>query len=314
MPEGKWLHDLEATTPLPEAARRVLSARLEAVRHYLPLALLEPDKDPEHVHQLRVGTRRAGAALAIFAPCLPAKIFEKARKRLRRLRRAAGAARDWDVFLEGLAARKHRVTGHRPGNDFLLGHALGQRIAAQAQLQEASPLPLISFERLIARTIDAVQQAEAGTLTEMARPHLLGLVNELDEAFGTDLENYENLHRVRILGKRLRYAMEVFASCFPHSFKEEIYPMVEEMQEILGHANDSQVAQQHLLLLQTKVRAARPADWKRFQPEIEGLLRYHQRRLPQERRRFLVWQEKWRKSGGRARLIDMLTEDTTALR
>jgi CHAD domain-containing protein len=49
-------------------------------------------------------------------------------------------------------------------------------------------------------------------------------------------------HRVRILGKRLRYAMEIFADCFPPEFNEQYYPTVEEMQEILGRANDSHVA------------------------------------------------------------------------
>src|SRR5215831_7032142 len=99
MAEGKWISDLAAETPLVDAARRVLSIRLEVVRDWLGLALREPDKDPEHVHQLRVGTRRAGAALEIFAPCLPEKVYDAARRHLRRLRRAAGAARDWDVFL-----------------------------------------------------------------------------------------------------------------------------------------------------------------------------------------------------------------------
>ena len=49
-------------------------------------------------HQLRVATRRAGAALEIFRDCLPEKDYQTARKQLRRLRRAAGAARDWDVL------------------------------------------------------------------------------------------------------------------------------------------------------------------------------------------------------------------------
>ena len=47
----------------------------------------------------------------------------------------------------------------------------------------------------------------------------------------------------RIGAARLRYAMEVFADCFPPPFREVLYPMVEEMQEILGRANDSQVAE-----------------------------------------------------------------------
>ena len=103
MADGKWINDLEAGTPLPEAARLVLEVRLRVVADHLPRAMHEADRDPEHVHQLRVATRRADAALRIFRPCLPRKVYKEARRRLRTIRRAAGAARDWDVFLASLA-------------------------------------------------------------------------------------------------------------------------------------------------------------------------------------------------------------------
>src|SRR5207247_467787 len=83
-----------------------------------------------------------------------------------------------------------------------------------------------------------------------------------------------------ILGKQLRYAMEVFADCFSVVFREEIYPRVEEMQEVLGNANDSHVAGQRLGTLRDRVRLKWPEDWKRYQPGFDALLRFHRRRLP----------------------------------
>src|SRR5437764_1326950 len=100
--DSKWIAHVRSDMPPAEAARHVLLARLQVVADYLPRALDEADRDPENVHQLRVGTRRAAAALRIFRQSLPAKAFKRARKRLRRLRRAAGAVRDWDVFLQDL--------------------------------------------------------------------------------------------------------------------------------------------------------------------------------------------------------------------
>jgi CHAD domain-containing protein len=302
MAEGKWISDLAAATPLVDAARRVLSIRLEVVRDWLGLALREPDKDPEHVHQLRVGTRRAGAALEIFAPCLPEKVYDAARRHLRRLRRAAGAARDWDVFLMALAEEKHKKKRqHRPALDFLSGYALGQRVTAQAGLMSASPDYPFAFERLVAETVAAVQKPryEPGTRTlhELAGPLLLGLLRDFHRAASDDLKEYERLHRVRILGKRLRYAMEVFADCFSPAFREEVYPVVEEMQEILGRANDSYVAIQRLSALRAKIQAIMPGDWKRLRPGIEGLLKYHQQRLPEERECFHDWWQRWQQTG-----------------
>ena len=86
MAGGKWISDPEATTPVADAARHVLTVRLEVMRDHLPFALHEADKDPEHVHRFRVGTRRARAALDIFAYCLPVKACNAARKQMRGIR------------------------------------------------------------------------------------------------------------------------------------------------------------------------------------------------------------------------------------
>jgi CHAD domain-containing protein len=307
--DGKWIAGLGASTPLVDAARRVLTVRLEVVRDYFALALREPDKDPEYVHQLRVGTRRAGAAVEIFSVCLPKKIYKAARKYLKRLRRAAGDARDWDVFLMNLAKmREKTATRNRAGLDFLLGYALAQRDTAQRCLEEASPKGPAVFDYFLADTVAAVEQPPGGsrTLGELAAPLLSALLGDLEQAAGADVSAYSCLHRVRILGKRLRYAMEIFADCFPRPFREKLYPAVEEMQDILGRANDSYLASQRLKALSTKIQVARPEVRKRLRPGIEAELHYHQQRLPEERQRFLGWWRRWQRTGRGASFIALL--------
>src|SRR5262245_53297140 len=132
MADGKWIEGLEPGMAVADATRRVLAERFEIVCRYLPLAMHQPDADSEHVHRLRVGTRRAGAALRIFRAWLPDRARRRARRALRDLRRAAGDARDWDVFLLGLLTPGKKVPEKaRPGMDFLAGYAAGQRDAAQ---------------------------------------------------------------------------------------------------------------------------------------------------------------------------------------
>src|SRR5206468_932768 len=135
--------------------RRALSIRFEVIWSHLHLALTEPDKDPEHVHQLRVGTRRATAALDIFADCLPAKVYKTARKQLRRIRRAAGAARDWDVFRMTVQDRPRRRTDNQqPGVDLLMGYTLAQRDIAQQHLETAATG--VDLARLASAAVTAV--------------------------------------------------------------------------------------------------------------------------------------------------------------
>jgi CHAD domain-containing protein len=285
---------------LKVAARHVLVTRLDVVYHWLPRAIHEADQDPENVHQLRVATRRADAALRIFRPCLPGKSYRNARARLRTIRRAAGAARDWDVFLIDLRQRTRSAkAADRPGLDFLAGYAAGQRRAAQSGLENVEADPVHTFPEFVTATLDDLHEAhEDGktTLLELARSLLSELLINLHERATGDLKDYERLHKVRIAGKRLRYALEVFADCFGPELRDRLYPMVEEMQEILGRANDSHVASVRLADLRTKVRGWEDAS-DRLLPGVEGLLRFHQRRLPQERRRFLKWWEQWCNAG-----------------
>jgi CHAD domain-containing protein len=302
MADGKWIGDISATKPLAAAARHVLTVRLHVVRDYLPQVIRDTDKDLEHVHQMRVATRRADAALRIFRSVLSRKVYKAERERLRRARRAAGAARDWDVFGEELQSRLENAASKEvAGLEYLIGYALGQRDAAQPELERVAQAQAADCEENLTSLLDAVRLPDDcdrdAVLVGLARPQLTELIQNLAQATSADLTDYQKLHQVRIEGKRLRYAMEVFAGCFAESFRTELYPQVEDMQEILGRANDSHVAILRLTPLRERLRSHRPALWKRLQAGIDGLLRYHQRRLPLERRKFLTWWERWTNSG-----------------
>src|SRR6188768_1175139 len=99
----KWIEGIGPDTPVEEAARRSLEPRLSAVSHLLPMAAHLASHDVEHVHRLRVATRRATAALKLYSDCVPRKQFRWLKRRLRKIRRAAGDARDLDVLSDRLA-------------------------------------------------------------------------------------------------------------------------------------------------------------------------------------------------------------------
>lgn len=313
MAEGKWIEGLEAETPYAQAARHVLAVRLSMVARRLPAALDDAHRDPEHVHQLRVAARRAETALRLFEDCLPAKVFKKARVRLRRLRRTAGAARDWDVFqLEVLTRRASRPASDRPGLDYLAGLGQGHRTAAQEALVRIGAKERKRIDALVTSTVAAVApvglSAGIDTLLNRARCGLTNLLHQLENAAAADLSDYPRLHNVRVAGKRLRYAMEVFAASFPPFFVQELYPQIEQVQEVLGRANDSRVAIGRLQGLCEQAPQSHPEAWPHWRPGVEGLLRSHQRRLPQLRRQFLRLWQRWEHSATRSRWALILGE------
>jgi CHAD domain-containing protein len=310
MADGKWIDDLTGNVPWTEAARHVLKIRLEAVAERLPDAILRAEENIEHVHQLRVSTRRAGAAVRIFGGLLPAKTHRTVNKRLKRMRRAAGEARDWDVFQEMIVQRGEASRKSSPGGlDFLLGYAQGQRAVAQKHLADMEPLVDEDHPAFLHDVLHSLpDDPSLGSFREHAVPLLTNLGGELETAASRKLTDYDELHQVRILGKKLRYAMEVFAVCFDHKFRDEIYPSIEAMQEILGHANDSHVAVGRLVEIRTRLERTLPSQAAGFRKGIETLVKYHQRRLGDQRRRFLKWRTAWLAGEMERRLEKMLRD------
>jgi CHAD domain-containing protein len=295
MADGKWIPGLTVDTLVVDAAHRVLSLRFEVVRRHLPLAATKPEADIEYVHQLRVGTRRARAALDIFADCVPGKVWKRARKQLRQIRLAAGDARDWDVFQETLHDwSMRRPAGEQPALDFLHGLAFERRLQAQQELVDADEKGLDRTE-LVASLREPGKRRGPRRLGEMALPVLEAAMTDLDSAITDDSAGFEYLHRVRILGKRTRYAMEVFADCFAPRFRQAVYPLVEEMQEILGTANDSHVAVQRLEEIRDRWKRADRTGWTHCRTGFERFLDMHKRRLPEARKKFVAWRTRWTK-------------------
>src|SRR5262249_45024417 len=103
--KSKWIAADSPEQPAVEVAAAALKNRLSAMWRCLPLAAEHANDDVEYVHQLRVSSRRAMIAVENFACFMPERKAEWFRKRIRKVRRAAGAARDLDVLAARLRAR-----------------------------------------------------------------------------------------------------------------------------------------------------------------------------------------------------------------
>jgi len=210
---------------------------------------------------------------------------------LRSIRQVASVARDWDVFQRTLArVARDRPADQQPAFDFLRGFAFQQRLEAQPGL---SGIAAATFDA--DALVAAVGEATDGPrrLGDLAPLVIETLVHELSAALANPHPGGEELHRIRIIGKRLRYAMEIFADCFGPSFRRTLYPAVEEMQETLGDANDGHVAVLRLSSLRQTVQRARAVDWPRFQPGFDWLIDHFENSIPAARERFDRWRNRW---------------------
>ena len=96
------------------------------------------NEDIEYLHRMRVASRRLRSLLPLVSECLPTKQAVRWRRRLRRVTRALGDARDADVQAVCLqdALEDCRDDSHRPGLERLLLRFRQRRGALQEPLTD----------------------------------------------------------------------------------------------------------------------------------------------------------------------------------
>ena len=236
----KWLTQVRPDERAVDVAARSLESRLHAVRTYLRRSVQKPKK-PENFHQLRVWSRRADAAIDLYADLLPNRDRRRMRRLLKRLRRAAGRVRDVDVFASRIGRNKNgwndKLRKERQRAQRKLVTLFDKLDGGRKLKRRISKL----IKRMLARN-DASTERFADRARDSLRPMLSAFFSTFPGTASTD----EELHRFRIAGKDVRYAMELLAGAFPPAFRDEIYPALVALQEKLGQINDRSVARDRL--------------------------------------------------------------------
>ena len=209
--------------------------------------------DSEYLHQMRVGLRRLRSALRAFRALVPKKAAKPIVARLRDLVPSLGAARDWDVFCEGLVRISVQEPERAPVLGQLLARARGKRAGARRRARAVAgsakmQAVLIRILRwLNARPWkDRAGNAET-SLVRFAAQALDELQRKaLKEADDIDWSDAARRHQLRIRIKRLRYACDFFAGSFPGSLAQPYLKRLAALQDILGDLNDVAVARRFL--------------------------------------------------------------------
>lgn len=230
--------------PVVEALRMVLEQRIGTVRRYARRVAERPGEDPEDVHQLRVATRRLSAALGVFKPLIERDSARRINRAARRLRRAAGPMRDLDVLHAAIVELIPPTAGDTGARRVLLKRLDKRRRRAAEELGSAIDGARSRFRRAADRFGRKVSRSvglpvpDESRLCDYSEQVMRRRWDGFLVAARGELTDADELHVLRIVAKRLRYALEVFACCFPPDLAREWYAFVEEVQSQLGALND----------------------------------------------------------------------------
>ena len=211
----------------------VLTANIEMLLRY---------DDPEYVHQSRVALRRVRSAIRLFDRehrDVPRSLADE----LQWFARILGEARDWDVIADETLpslAEGIGVDATKP----LVAQADARRRRAREDIRKTA-----RSARYAALVLNGerwcMTPAPAGTelLADAAAPALQRASKKLFKAarFFAALTP-ERRHQVRILAKRLRYALDLFSVALPKQATARYIDALAELQDMLGQLNDASVA------------------------------------------------------------------------
>jgi CHAD domain-containing protein len=233
-------------SPARDVIRSVLADAVAAILRNDPIVRL--GKDPEGVHQERVATRKLRSHLRTFGPLLELEWTEPLRSELGWLGMALGAVRDREVLLERLRERAKSLPASDARSADSLLHILDLEIESLRKTLHTdldSPRYIDLLEQLVAAAHAPVTTLEADQPASQILPplatgpwrRLRSAVRQLPDP-PTDPE----LHRIRILAKRARYAAEAVAPVVGPG-ATSFAKAAAKLQTILGEHQDSVTAQ-----------------------------------------------------------------------
>jgi CHAD domain-containing protein len=194
-------------------------------------------------------------ALRLFGALLPKRAAEHLEKELRWFARALGEVRDLDVHTEALrehvqsadagtahelggyelALRRERVAAHDTLRDLFVSDRYDALLASLAELLNDAPSPAA-----LRRWRSFSVRAGAAHYLKRSRKRVVKLGRKLGDGAKAD-----DLHRLRIRAKRLRYALEFFLEPYP-----ELAPAAKAskaLQDVLGALQDARTTRGRVL-------------------------------------------------------------------
>ncbi len=269
--EGSGRHPLDYSSKYDVPLDPGMTARDAALRiyRYLLTAIRKneqgviDDIDSEFLHDLRVAVRRTRSALTLLKGVLDPAIEQRFKKEFKYIGAITGPVRDLDVYLLSRDSYSQYLPGRlRRGLDIFFDDLAGRRRREQRKMVRAMRGAryrkiLDDWENILAPDAEIM----AGKNGNIPIGKLAGKIihkrfrRVLRDGKKIDVDTPdEELHRLRIECKKLRYSLEFFSSLYEPKQMRQFIRQLKMLQDNLGDFNDLSVQQNMLADLLSHVR------------------------------------------------------------
>lgn len=257
------------TAPAAASHKKLLGITQKRLEKFVSLfAKVLVSDNPDIIHDARVWSRRLQETFRVLSPKPRTGRNRKLVRTLRQVRRALGNCRNNDVTI-GLVEGKLNSTAASTNNqtwdlvrDYLRAKRERQITRAREELAEHNIMQFVSRTRNLLNTCQLQDEPEA-LLKQSVEQSLVDWNETLREA--KENSQVDQIHALRIAGKRLRYRAELLAELGDVSVKPRIKAL-KSLQDELGNWHD-----RYVLLQLIAEFIARP-DFLVEQPEASRAL------------------------------------------
>ena len=231
-----------------EAARRIASACLAHAQANEAGVLAS--NDIEFLHQLRVAFRRLRSALRLFRMALQPGEEAAFAEDFRWVAGVLGSCRDWDVFVTETLPPLVAAQADAAAGRALIARARSRQREARRSAREAILSPRYGLAMIrLARWVSAPAEPAEGV--EPLKDFASRCLRKGAKSLSSQSSAYATLdaagrHRLRILVKRQRYAVEFLGSLFRSQPVKRHVRGLTLVQDTLGLANDCANALAHV--------------------------------------------------------------------
>ncbi len=225
-----------------EALRALLQVQLTEILGHDPGTRL--GTDPESLHDMRVAVRRSRALLRA-GRALIASDLQELNDELQWLGGVLGAVRDLDVLLERLHAEAAALgVDAKPADRLLRALERERKRDRGAMLRAFDSVRYLSLLDRFQAELDALEPTGADVSLDTVARRELKRLRKAIRALPDEPEDDE-LHAIRKLGKRARYAAELAG-------QTEVVRRAKALQDVLGEHQDAVISEARLRVLAAK--------------------------------------------------------------
>lgn len=243
--QATFAETIELDKDLPAGgAFRVIAH--SCVRHFVGNADAVRDRDPEGIHQMRVGLRRLRAAIAIFSKLLQDQRTDKMKAELKWLTGELAPAREMDVFVK---EEIRHAGGREPQRGWKAIEAEFDAKREEAFDRARSAVASGRFRALLLDVLEWIEETGGHSTLDTETsigPFARDVLHRRLRKVRKEARHLAELpaperHKLRIRVKKIRYAAEFFKNLFSRRRQKALGRLsghLKKIQNALGSLND----------------------------------------------------------------------------